>query len=59
MFSVRVWRLKGSVEELRRCRRMTERSMMVPDGNRTGSDIKVSMSGSEGTESNASAVFER
>lgn len=52
MFSVSVWRLKGSVEELRRCRRMIERSMMVPDGNRTGSVIKVSMSGSEGTRVN-------
>lgn len=46
MFSVSVWRLKGSVEELRRCLRMMDLSMMVPEGSRTGSVIRVSIRGS-------------
>lgn len=49
IFSVSVWRLKGSVEEFSRCLRMIDLSIMVPDGNLTGSVIRVSMSGSEDT----------
>lgn len=49
MFSVSVWRLKGSVEELSRCLRMMDLSMMVPEGSLTGSVIRVSIRGSEGT----------
>lgn len=50
MLSVSGCRLKGSVGELRRWRRMMERSMMFPEGRITGSVIKVSISGSEGGE---------
>lgn len=46
MFSVSVWRLKGSVEEFRRCLRMMDLSMMVPEGSLTGSVIRVSIRGS-------------
>lgn len=49
IFSVSVWRLKGSVEEFNRCLRMIDLSIIVPDGNLTGSVIRVSMSGSEDT----------
>lgn len=49
MFSVSVWRLKGSVEEFSRCLRMMDLSMMVPEGSLTGSVIRVSIRGSEGT----------
>lgn len=49
IFSVSVWRLKGSVEELSRCLRMIDLSMMVPEGSLTGSVIRVSIRGSEGT----------
>lgn len=50
MLSVSIWRLKGSVGELSRCRRMIERSMMVPEGSLTGSVIRVSIRGSVETE---------
>lgn len=46
MLSVSVCRLKGSVGEFSKCRRMMERSMMVPEGSRTGSVIRVSIRGS-------------
>lgn len=46
MLSVRGCLLKGSVGEFRRCRRMMDRSMMLPDGSCTGSVIRVSISGS-------------
>lgn len=46
MLSVSGCRLKGSVGELRRWRRMMERSMMLPDGSITGSVIRVSIRGS-------------
>lgn len=49
IFSVSVWRLKGSVAEFSRCLRMMDLSMMVPDGSLTGSVIRVSISGSGGT----------
>lgn len=49
IFSVSVCRLNGSVEEFSRCLRMIDLSMMVPEGSRTGSVIRVSISGSEGT----------
>lgn len=52
MLSVSIWRLKGSVGELSRCRRMIERSMMVPEGSLTGSVIRVSIRGSVETEQN-------
>lgn len=52
MLSVSIWRLKGSVGELSRCRRMIERSMMVPEGSLTGSVIRVSIRGSVETEGN-------
>ena len=49
MLSVSVCRLKGSVGEFSKCRRMMERSMMVPEGSRTGSVIRVSIRGSTET----------
>lgn len=49
MLSVSVCRLKGSVGEFSKCRRMMERSMMVPEGSRTGSVIRVSIRGSAET----------
>jgi hypothetical protein len=52
MLSVSIWRLKGSVGELSRCRRMIERSMTVPEGSLTGSVIRVSIRGSVETEQN-------
>lgn len=39
-------RENGSVEELRRCRTITERSMFTPLGRVTGSNMRVSMRGS-------------
>lgn len=47
IFSVRVCLLKGSVEEFKRCRRIIDLSMMFPEGNLTGSNINVSINGSE------------
>lgn len=46
MLSVSICRLKGSVGEFSRCRRMMERSIMVPEGSLTGSVIRVSIRGS-------------
>ncbi len=53
--SVRGCRLKGSVCELRRCRRIMARSITAPLGRITGSAIKVSIKGS--TTSNAALLF--
>jgi len=38
--------LKGSVEELSKCRIITGRSITLPDGSVTGSSISVSINGS-------------
>jgi hypothetical protein len=38
--------LKGSVDELSKCRIITGRSITLPDGSVTGSSISVSINGS-------------
>ena len=46
--SVSFCRLNGSVLEFKRCLKMTDRSIMVPLGSSTGSNITVSINGSKG-----------